>query len=255
MLKHQGKVAVCAGGATGIGAQSMRRLAQGGAKVVIGDINMEGAERVVAEITAAGGEGLAVQCDISSEAAVGALVEAAIERFGGVDLAHINAADVSLTRGGLDNDLLTADLAIFDRTIAVNLRGHLICTRALIPEFLRRGGGAMVYTSSDSAFTTGPGLCFYRISKAGLNGLVRQVAQRWGKDNIRANIVSPGLIINDGGAHILSPEARAAHLARQASPRLGEPDDVAAMVDFLLSSDASWITGQVMSVNGGFFMR
>jgi NAD(P)-dependent dehydrogenase (short-subunit alcohol dehydrogenase family) len=253
MGKHAGKVAVCFGSATGIGAASVLRLAQGGAKIVLGDINVEGAQALIRQVTEAGGEGLAQACDIADEAAVAALLEAGVARFGGLDLAHVNAADVATSLRDLD--LLENDLAVFDRTIAVNLRGHLICTRALIPLLLQRGGGAIVYTSSDAVYTSGLGLPFYRLSKAGVNSLMRQVAQRWGAQGVRANVVSPGMVLTPAARGHMPPDVQAAHLARSASPRLGEADDIAAMVDFLLSPDASWVTGQVVSVNGGFHMR
>jgi NAD(P)-dependent dehydrogenase (short-subunit alcohol dehydrogenase family) len=253
MGRHEGKVALCVGSARGIGALAAARLAAGGAKVVIGDISVGEAEETVARIRAAGGEAVAQACDISQEADVAALVETAVSRFGGIDLVHANAADVKT--GEKDGDLLNADLALFDRTIAVNLRGHLIVTRATVPRLVERGGGAIVYTSSDAAYTTGPHLYFYRISKGGLNTLMRQVAAGWGKAGIRANIVSPGMVIPDEGDYLMNAEAQANHLAKTPHTRLGKADDVAAMVEFLLSDDAAWVNGQVVSVNGGYLMK
>jgi NAD(P)-dependent dehydrogenase (short-subunit alcohol dehydrogenase family) len=251
--KHAGKVALCIGAASGIGARTAARLAAGGAKVVIGDINLAGAEATARAIRESGGEAVAQPCDISDEGQVNDFVRAALERHGGVDLAHLNAADVET--GKKDNDLLAADMAIFDRTIAVNLRGNLLCTRAIVPQMLRRGRGAIVYTSSDGAFTTGQSLYFYRMSKAGLNSLMRSVASRWGSEGVRANVASPGFILMDEGEHMMDQAFQAAHLAATPSPRLGRSHDVAALAEFLLSDDAEWINGQVVSVNGGYLMR
>lgn len=253
MGRHDGKVALCIGSARGIGARAAERLAAGGAKVAVGDIALSEAQALVERIRAAGGEAVALACDIAEEAQVAALVAATVDRFGGLDLVHVNAADVKT--GEQDEDLLAADLAIFDRTIAVNLRGHLICTRLTVPHLLQRGGGAIVYTSSDAAYTLGPHLYFYRIAKAGLNSLMRQVAHGWGKAGIRANVVSPGMVLPEEGAYLIDGPAQNAHLARTPSPRLGQPTDVAAMVDFLLSDDAAWVNGQVISVNGGYLMK
>jgi NAD(P)-dependent dehydrogenase (short-subunit alcohol dehydrogenase family) len=253
VASHEGKVALCIGSARGIGARTAERLAAGGAKVVIGDIDLASAERTVRGIREAGGEAMALPCDISDESAVAAFVEAAVEKHGGVDLAHLNAADVAT--GAKDMDLLTADLSLFDRTIAVNLRGNLVCTRQIVPHMLRRGRGAIVYTSSDAVYTTGQSLFFYRMSKAGLNSLMRQVASRWGSQGIRANVVSPGFILMDEGEHLMDDAFQQAHLAATPSTRLGETRDVAAMAEFLLSDLAEWVNGQVISVNGGYQMR
>jgi NAD(P)-dependent dehydrogenase (short-subunit alcohol dehydrogenase family) len=252
MGRHEGKVCVCVGSATGMGAETAERLAQEGARVAIGDLNIGAAQDVVTRIKAAGGKALAQTCDITDEASVGALFQAAAGAYGGVDLMHVNAADTqAVTR---DYDALSTDLAVFDRSIAVNLRGHLLCTRAAIPLMLGRGKGAIVYTSSDAAKGAAPNLVGYYVSKAGLNALMRHVATRWGKEGVRANVVSPGFILTESLKTNLPKEAIEEGLARTPSPRLGEVRDIAAFVSFLLSDDAEWINGQAVSVNGGSVM-
>lgn len=254
MTDHTGKVALCVGAATGIGARTAERLALGGAKVLIGDINIAGAEETAARLRDAGGEAYAVACDIAEEDQVEAMVETAVGRFGGLDLALLNAADLRMN--ARDVDLLDADLAVFDRIIQVNLRGNLICTRKIVPHMLRRGRGAIVYTSSDAVYTLGQHSYFYRMSKSGVNSLMRSVAVRWGSDGLRANVVSPGFIQKEGGAvHQMDEEFQAKHLAATPSTRLGNNHDIAAMAEFLLSDAAEWVNGQVISVNGGFVMR
>jgi NAD(P)-dependent dehydrogenase (short-subunit alcohol dehydrogenase family) len=248
-----GRVAIVAGGATGIGAATAKRLASEGASVVIGDINIEFAGKVAAEIGADGGVATAVYCDIGDEASVAAMVKAAVDHYGGLDLIHINAADLSII--GQDLDVLAVSMAIFDRTIEINLRGHVLCTRLALPEMLKRGGGVIVYTSSGAAYDPEPTRVSYAVSKAGLHALMRHVAKRWGKDGIRANVVAPGLVLSETAKAHVDETLMAKFLAAVAGPRLGKPEDLAATVAFLMSPDGEWINGQVISVDGGTTMR
>lgn len=251
----QDKVAVIAGGAGGIGTATSVRLAEHGVSVVIGDLDADAALTVAQRITDAGGRAVGVPADISDEAAVTALIATAVDTFGGVDILHANAADLSAATLGRDSNALEVPLDAFDRTLAVNLRGHLLCTRAALPEILRRGGGAIVYTSSAAAFVGEPERPSYAVSKSGVNALVRHVASKWGPRGIRANAVAPGLVLTEGSRSVLSETFMARALKGTRSWRLGEPEDVAAMVAFLASSDGEWINGQVISVDGGASLR
>ena len=190
-----GKVAVVAGGGSGIGAATAARLAEEGASVVVGDIVMPNAEAVAAEIRAAAGRAVAAEFDISDDASVAGLVAAAVAEFGGLDLMHANAADLSADVIMRDSDALAVDLDVFDRTIEVNLRGHLLCTRHSIPAMLARGGGVIVYTSSAAGHVGEPERPSYGISKSGINALMRHVSSRWGREGIRANCVAPGMVL------------------------------------------------------------
>lgn len=247
------KIFIVAGGGSGIGAATALRLAEEGAAVVVGDLRREAAERTAGEVAAAGGRARAVQFDIASEDSVRALVAAAVETFGGLDGMHVNAADLETIHR--DTDAASVPLEVFDRTIAVNLRGHLLCTRHALPELLRRGGGGLVYTSSGAAFMGEPQRIAYAVSKNGLHGLMRHVATRWGKQGVRANAVAPGLVLTDPVRTGMTEKERQMVLGITRSARLGEPRDIAAAVAFLLSSDAEWITGQVVSVDGGVTLR
>jgi NAD(P)-dependent dehydrogenase (short-subunit alcohol dehydrogenase family) len=245
-------VVVVAGGAGGIGTASSVRLAEEGASVVVGDLDAEAAHAVADRITGAGGRAVATGFDIADEASVRALITTALERFGGVDRLHCNAAALDPDTIGQDTDVESVSLDVFDRTIAVNLRGHVLCTRHALPHLVERGRGAIVYTASAAAYIGEPQRPSYAIAKSGLTALTRHVASRWGKQGIRANAVAPGLI--------LTPAVRAGTMAERvlgAVPhtRLGEPADIAAAVAFLLSDDAEWINGQVISVDGGSTMR
>jgi NAD(P)-dependent dehydrogenase (short-subunit alcohol dehydrogenase family) len=153
-MRHEGKVAVCIGSATGMGAQTARRLASEGAAVVVGDINLAAAEDLVEGIRSAGGRAAARHCDVADEASVNALVRSAVDQWGGLDLMHVNAALTSNPAG--DGDALSVELQEFDRRLEVGLRGHLLCTRAAIPHMQARGAGSIVYTSSNASKTAAP---------------------------------------------------------------------------------------------------
>jgi NAD(P)-dependent dehydrogenase (short-subunit alcohol dehydrogenase family) len=249
----KGKVAVIAGAATGIGKATAIRLAEEGVSLALGDINVAGVEAVAGQVNAAGGKAIAVACDISDDASVKALVVCAVKTYGGIDFMHANAADLALCR--IDGDAVDVPLELFDRTIAVNLRGHLLCTRHAIPEFQKRGGGAIVYTSSGAAYAGEPERVSYAISKSGINALMRHVASRWGKEGIRSNAIAPGVVLTESSTVTMPEEMRNMVLAIGRSPRLGRPDDIAAMVALLFSDDGEWINGQVVSVDGGVTMR
>jgi NAD(P)-dependent dehydrogenase (short-subunit alcohol dehydrogenase family) len=248
-----GKVAVIAGGATGIGAATSVRLADEGVSVVVGDINIQAALSVAGRIVAAGGKAVAVEFDISDDASVKNLVEIAVETYGGIDCMHANAADLSLCLS--DSDAVDLSLDIWDRTMAVNLRGHLLCTRHAIPALLKRGGGSMIYTSSGAAYVGEPVRVAYAVAKSGINALMRHVASAWGKQGIRSNAIAPGLVMTDGALQNMPKERQDEMLALGRSVRLGSPADIASTVAMLMSDDGEWINGQVISVDGGITMR
>jgi len=250
-----GKRLVVIGAGTGIGAATVERLCAEGARVAVLDINLPGAQAVATRMAANGHEAFALAVDIVDEASVNAAIAAAAERLGGLDGAHVNAADLRTIFA--DSDALALDLAVFDRTIAVNLRGHLLCTRAVLPHLLAAGGGAIVYTSSgagDSGETERPS---YATSKSGLNALMRHVASRWGKEGVTANCIAPGFVMTPemiaGGQ--VPPEWADLCLTQTRSTRLGKAEDIAGVAAMLLSEDGRWINGQVVHVNGGALLN
>jgi len=244
------------GSATGIGAATVKRLAREGARVCAADINIDRAQQVARD---AGGDCFAVHCDISDEASVNAATEAAVARFGGLDGAHINAADLRVIME--DSDALAIDLAVFDRTVAVNLRGHLLCTRAVVPHLIRNAASALVYTSSGSAHGGEPTRPCYAMTKAGVNALMRHVAARWGREGLTANVLAPGFTVTGEMRTQMEANAEEAtkwadyFMSRTPHTRLGESEDHAAVVALLLSTDGRWINGTVIDVNGGSLMR
>jgi NAD(P)-dependent dehydrogenase (short-subunit alcohol dehydrogenase family) len=247
-----GKVAVVTGGGSGIGAASAERLAREGCRVVVGDLVAQSASAVANRIREAGGEALGVEFDQSEDASVKALIDAALNRYGRLDFLHANAADLSVIRE--DTDAVTVPLAIYDRTIAVNQRGYLLCTRHALPP-IAEAKGAIVYTSSAAAFAGEPERVAYAMSKAAVNALMRHVASRWGKQGVRANSIAPGFVYTDQNRKALPPGFERAVLAQARSTRIGEARDVAAMVAMLFSEDGEWINGQTIGVDGGAILR
>lgn len=247
-----GKVIIVAGAGSGIGSETAKRLASEGARVIVGDYVRDNAQAVADTIAAAGCTAVAVQFDQSDDASVGALVGAAIEHFGQLDGIHANAADMAAL--WQDGDALSLPLEIFDRTIAVNQRGYLLCTRHALPHLIR-SRGAIVYTSSGAAFAGESVRVAYAMSKAAVLALTRHVASRWGPEGVRANAIAPGFVLTPENSLTVTPEFTSALLANGRSPRLGTPTDIAAMVALLFSSEGEWINGQTISVDGGATMR
>ncbi|WP_226016521.1 SDR family NAD(P)-dependent oxidoreductase [Novosphingobium sp. FKTRR1] len=250
-----GKALIVVGAGTGIGAATVERLCGEGARVCVADIDLAAAQAVAARMADAGYQAFAVPVDIADEASVNGAFAAAVERLGRLDGAHINAADMRTIFA--DSDALGIDLAVFDRTIAVNLRGHLLCTRAALPHLLAAGGGALVYTSSAAGDAGEPERPAYAMAKSGLNALMRHVASRWGKEGITANAVAPGFVMTPeliaGGQ--VPPDWIAQCIAQTRSTRLGKVEDIAGVVAMLLSEDGRWINGQVLHINGGTLMH
>ena len=249
-----GKVAVVAGGATGIGAQTARRLGSEGVSVVVADINSDGAAATAGEIAAAGGRATAVWFDLADADSVSELARAATAEFGGVDLLFNVGSDMSLLPG--DTDVVDIDLAIFERTLTVTVRGYLLTCKNFIPAILARGGGAIVNMSSAAAFSGDPVRPAYSSAKAAVGALTRHIAARWGREGLRCNAVAPGLV---GTPAIRSApifdQLEAAALKGMYSTRIGDPEDIAAMVAFLMSDEGAWINGQVINIDGGAIRR
>ena len=250
------KVAIVVGGAGGIGTATCVRLAEEGCSVAVGDLDAAAARGVAETITAAGGRAFGRATDIREEDHVRALIGETVERYGGLDILHANAADLSPAAIGRDSDVVDLPLDAFDLTIRAGLRGHLLCARHAIPVLVERGGGALIFTSSGSAFAGEPQRPSYAIAKSGLGALIRHIASRWGKQGVRANAVAPGLVQTEQNLALLQGEHTLDHiLGTIRAPRVGRPSDIAAMVAFLASDDGEWITGQVIAVDGGSTMR
>ena len=251
----QGKVIVVAG-AGGIGSGIANYLADEGATLVIGDISADAAEQVAEAIVAGGGTAIGTALDGADESSANEIVALAATRFGGLDGMHINFASLDIARpNGKPTDVLGQDLDDYDEATRVNSRGYLICTRAAIPALVRRGGGAIVYTATNSIYNGAADLMGYAMSKAPILPLMRHVATRYGAEGIRANAISPGLIVHAGLEAVLSQDHLTAYANAAPVKRLGRPRHIAAVSALLMSDDGDFITGQVIGVDGGAFMR
>ncbi len=248
-----GRVAIVTGSASGIGRASALTLAGYGASVVVADINLAGAQETVGLIEETGGSALAVEADISSEGSIKAMVDAAVDRFGVLHLLHNNAADVVIIQR--DGDVVNMDVEVWDRTMAVNLRGPMLGCKHAIPHMIAAGGGAIVTTSSTSGQFGDLSRAAYGVSKSGIDSLTRYVATLYGKQNIRANAVAPGVVKTPALTANVAPEELALFERNHVTPGIGEPEHIAGVVAFLLSDAAAYITGQVVNVDGGLTMH
>ncbi len=195
-----------------------------------------------------GGQALGVSCDLRDENSVIAFVDTAVLEFGGVDCLDHNAA---WSHPRLDTDAGEVDLDVWQRVIDTNTRGALLLARYAIPHMVERGGGAIVNISSGTSTIGESTRVAYGVSKAAINQLTRHLATRYGRDGIRANAVAPGFILTDTAQANVPAEVRERLANSNPMRRLGQPDDVARVVSFLCSDDASYINGQVIHVDGG----
>jgi 3-oxoacyl-[acyl-carrier protein] reductase len=239
------KVAVITGSSRGIGRAIALRLAEGGAKVVVNyHSNKDAADRVVKEIKAAGGEAIAVQADVSRLDEAQALMNASKKTFGRIDILVNNAGT---TRDTLIMRMSEED---WDVVIDTNLKGTFNCIKAVSRQMIRQRSGRIINITSVAGLAGNPGQANYASAKAGLIGLTKTVAKELGSRGITCNAIAPGYVPTDLTASV--PEDLI-QLAVERTPlgRTGTPEDMAAAVSFLASGDASFITGQILAVDGG----
>ena len=244
-----GRTAIITGAASGIGRQTAELFSAAGAQVVVADLDATGAERVVKDIESAGGEALAVQVDVREAAQAEAAVERTIERFGKVDILVNNAAawTVKLFKEQTPDD--------FRRDVDVTLIGTMVMTRAVYGPMREQRSGAIVNLISDSGRVGEAFMVAYGAAKAGVMGFTKGIAKEAGRYDIRVNAVSPGTTATPGASPIIDMWGGEEKLVK-AYPlgRLGQPIDQANAILFLSSEMSSWVTGQILSVSGGYSM-
>jgi NAD(P)-dependent dehydrogenase (short-subunit alcohol dehydrogenase family) len=244
-----GKVAIVTGSGGGIGQAYAEALAGAGASVMVADIDEDKAAAVAAGIVADGGIAESVRVDVADPASAAAMAERTVDRFGGIDYLVNNAAIF----GGMQLDLLlTVDWEYLNRFLSVNLLGALNCVRACYPAMKERGGGAIVNQSSTAAYLYAG---FYGLAKAGVNSLTQQLAHELGGQHIRTNAIAPGPIDTEASRTVVPDAFMKPILAGLAIKRQGQPSDLVGMCLFLLSDEASWVTGHVFNVDGGQVVR
>jgi 2-hydroxycyclohexanecarboxyl-CoA dehydrogenase len=254
MYKLKDKVIIVTGGAGGIGGATCRRFAQEGGKVAVFDMNIQAAQKVADEIKASGGTAAAFKCDITDRTAVDAAVTATISQLGPIDVLVNNAGwDVFKPFVKTVPDEWT-------KLIAINLTGALHMLHAVLPGMVERNTGRIVNIASDAARGGSSGEAVYSACKGGLVALSKTLAREHARHNITVNVVCPGptdTALLAGVAEGARDPAKLIEAFRSAIPlgRLGQPDDLASAIVFFGSDDASFITGQVISVSGGLTMH
>jgi NAD(P)-dependent dehydrogenase (short-subunit alcohol dehydrogenase family) len=252
MERLKGKVIMLAGGGN-IGGALAKRYAAEGASVAIGDFNAAGTAQLAKVIRDAGGAAIGVELDGREEDSVAAAFAAAKEEFGGIDGMHANFATFADGTGG--EDILSLPLDTYDDVMRVNARGFVLCTRQAVPMMLERGGGSILYTSSSAAHMGEPLRGAYAMSKAAVNALMRHVASGYGPQGIRANCIAPGVVVYPAIAHHLEGEGGEYFLSKMPIKHFAGPEDITGMAALLMSDEARYVTGQVISVDGGASMR
>ena len=251
MTLLSGKTAIVTGAASGIGRATALRMAECGAAVVLADINADGLAAVADAIGARGGQSLAVPTDVEDEAQISVLVDRAIDGFGSLHVLHNNAAALGRTPFGRDGDLQAMSSELWDHCFAVNLRSQMLCAKYALPHLLAGGGGSIINMSSGSALTGDLTRLAYSAAKAGVNALTRSIATMYGKQGLRCNAVAPGLVLTPPARAAMSEQHLRAYEDVCMTPYLGEPEDIAETVVFLASDRARYVTGQIISVDGG----
>lgn len=250
-----GRVVIVTGGAWGIGRAISLAFAGAGARVVVADVKEERGEATIALACEAGGEAIFVRCDVSSEDEVAAMVARTVETYGGVDALVANAGIP-----GTNHPAHELSLDVWDRVLAVNLRGPFLCAKHALPHLIASGRGAIVTIASTFGMIGAHGSPAYAASKGGVIALTRQMAVDYGPHGVRVNAISPGYTDTDmddrrtrmtPGAAAANLAAREAAAALQPLGRQADPAEIARVAVFLASDAASFMTGAIVPVDGG----
>jgi 3-oxoacyl-[acyl-carrier protein] reductase len=252
-MRFQDKVSIITGGASGIGEATARALIGEGAKVVVADTNTPFLEKIKVDMKVAGHPFLGVGTDVAKENEVEELISRTVSYFGGVDIL-VNNAGISPKHDGKKANLWEMAISEWDQVMAVNIRGSFLCCHFAVPKMIEKGGGAVVNVSSLAA-KAGSAItgCHYVISKAGVVGLTKILAREVAEYGIRVNAVAPGRI-DTPMIWDVAPEVNEKYKQTIPLKRLGTPEEVADAIVFLLSESSSYITGQVIDINGGMGM-
>ncbi|GAB4538983.1 MAG: glucose 1-dehydrogenase [Anaerolineae bacterium] len=245
-MRLKDKVAIITGGGSGIGRATAELFAREGARVVVADYKPDTGQETVQAIKDAGGEALFVEVDVSDPAQVQAMVQTTLDTYGGIDILFNNAGVL------LFGTILETEEEDWNRLMSINLTGVYLCSKAVIPHMIKRGGGSIVNTSSSTgAHDVAPNIAAYVTSKGGVTLLTRAMAVDHARDNVRVNAIAPGPTDTPMLRDNMSPEQLEAFAATFPMKRLGRPEELAYAALFLASDEASFVTGAVLAVDGG----
>jgi NAD(P)-dependent dehydrogenase (short-subunit alcohol dehydrogenase family) len=249
-IRLDGKVAIVTGGAGGIGRAYCRALADAGASVVVADLDGTGAARVADELAADGSAAIAATVDITDVDSVASMVDAARSAYEGVDVLVNNAGIIDMPY----TPLATYPLDWWERGFRINVTGALICTQAVVPLMLERGGGKIINQASSGAFTAAGA---YGIGKLALVGLTVALAKELGPHNIHVNAIAPGMVETEAALKSVPRDSPLRERMRTtaAVKAFGEPEDLCGALLFLASSASDWMTGQTLNIDGGTIFR
>ena len=249
-----GKVAIVTGGAWGIGGATARRLAADGARVLIADRDGDGARANVARIERAGGTAASTTVEVADAAQIAAMVERAVDRWGRLDILFQNAYSDGRAHAG---NAVRLEEGAWDEAMAILVKALYLGAKHAIPHLRRQGGGSIVNTASVHGLLVAPGRLAYEAGKSAVIGMTRQMAADFGPDNIRVNCVLPGHIVTERSGERWDQNPALLEFFKQHYPlrRVGTPEDVANAVAFLVSDDASFITGHALTVDGGMTIQ
>lgn len=249
MARLQGKIALVTGAASGIGRASALALAREGATVVVSDVSDKEGEATVAQIRAAAGRAEFIHCDVTKATEIESLVSETIRTFDRLDFAHNNAG----WEGALAK-LADVDEEDFDRVLAINLKGVFLCLKHEIPAMVAGGGGSIVNTASVAGLVANQGASPYSAAKHGVVGLTRTAAAEYARKGVRVNAVCPGWTDTPMSQRTAdaNPRIMEGYLARVPAGRLGRAEEVASLVVFLASDEATYLTGAALPLDGGW---
>lgn len=250
MSRLAGKVAIVTGGAGGIGAATARELAREGAAVAVVDIDAAKAAEVADEIRRTGARAIALGGDLAEEHAARHVVQSTVAEFGRIDVLHNNAALTASSFLSRDTTVSEMPLDVWQRSLEVNLGSQLLMCKHAVPQ-MRKNGGSIINMSSGAALSGDRTRLAYGVSKSGVHALTMYAATSEGKRGVRANTIVPGLIVTDAVRAHLSEDAIGRLGRATLTPYLGQPQDIADLVVFLASEQSRYITGQMISIDGG----